>query len=82
VYSETLRELLLDKAAMPLLLVGDLMRADLPVLSPDETLEEVLDKFTASKARSLPVLGADGGVLGLMTRGKLTAYYHEAMAGE
>lgn len=80
VYSETLREVLLARETVPMLIVGDLMRADLPTLAPDETLEAVLDKFAESKARSLPMLDGAGRVSGLMTRGKLMMHYHRIMA--
>ena len=44
---------------MPLLVVAELVRTDLPVIDPHETLDTVLDKFAATDAASLPLRVAE-----------------------
>ncbi|MCA9300829.1 MAG: chloride channel protein, partial [Phycisphaerales bacterium] len=42
-----IRTALIDREAIPLLLVAELVRTDLPSVHPDDTLDTVLDKFAA-----------------------------------
>ena len=83
VTAENLRSALLQQDAIPLLLVEELMRTDLPTVSPDETLDRVLDKFSRFDVTSLAMVreGADDArVLGLLTRGRLMSRYQQALS--
>ena len=80
-----IRTALLEREAIPLLLVEELMRTDLPTVSLDETLDTVLDKFSRFDVSSLAVTTTTGGsvsgnVLGLMTRSRLLRRYQQALS--
>ena len=76
-----LRAALVYREAIPLLQVHELQRSDLPVVSPRETLDVVLDKFSKHDAHSLAVLDdADtGAVRGVITRSGLMQRYQIAL---
>lgn len=81
VTSEDLRAVLLDREAIPLLLVAEIMRTDLPVVSRDETLDTVLDKFTTHEVSSLAVVSPIDKELpmAVLTRSSLMKRYREAL---
>jgi len=76
-----IRMAMLEREAIPLLLVYELERTDLPTVSVDETLDVVLDKFSLFDVHSLAVLDArrEGMVLGVITRDRLMRRYQEAL---
>jgi CIC family chloride channel protein len=76
-----LRTALLEREAIPLLLVGELSRSDLPTIRPTETLDIVLDKFALHDVHSLAVLDGHGKgkALGLITRDALMRRYQQAL---
>ncbi|MEN0021565.1 MAG: CBS domain-containing protein, partial [Planctomycetota bacterium] len=47
------RAALIDREAIPLLLVAELLRTDLPTIEPNETLDAVMDKFAESDTATL-----------------------------
>jgi CBS domain-containing protein len=76
-----LRAALVYREAIPLLQVSELQRGDLPVVTPDETLDVVLDKFSRHDVASLPVLeDSQGRVQGLITRARLMRSYQGALS--
>ena len=77
-----LRAALVYREAIPLLLVNELQRGDLPSVRPDDTLDVVLDKFSQHDVHSLPVLDESGrgDVLGLITRSQLMQRYQIALS--
>ena len=80
VVAEDIKTALLQPEAVPLLVVAELMRPGVPTVSPTDTLDNVLDKFSRSDVHSLPVIqgGNDGNIGGLITRqGVMTHYYAE-----
>ncbi len=84
---QDIRTALLEREAIPLLLVEELMRTDLPTVSLDESLDTVLDKFSRFDVSSLAVTtaaesGVSGNVLGLMTRSRLLRRYQQALTGD
>lgn len=82
VAGEDLRAALLGQEALPLLVVGDLLRTDPPVVGRDEALETVLDKFSQHDVASLPVVEnaeQPGQVLGMISRTRLMRRYHQAL---
>ena len=76
-----MRTALIDREAIPLLLVAELMRTDLPVVRHDETLDTVLDKFARFDVASLCVASPIDERIpaGLITRSKVLKRYHEAL---
>lgn len=82
VTGQDLRTALIEREALPLLVVEEVMRTDLPTIAVDETLDIVMGKFSTHDVSSLAVLGGDGTkkVQGLLTRSRLMARYHRALA--
>ena len=74
-----LRTALLEREALPLMIVGELMRTDLPVAYDEETLEAVLDKFARHDVSSLAVVDENHRVKGLITRTSMIRYYHQEL---
>jgi chloride channel protein, CIC family len=82
VTGEDVRTALLQPEAIPLLLVGELMRRDLPTVTREETLDIVLEKFAHCDVTSLAVVeGVETRrkVLGMLTRRQVMEYYHQAI---
>jgi chloride channel protein, CIC family len=80
VVGEDVRTTLVQRDAIPLMIVGELMRTGLPTVTRDETLDVVLDKFSRHDVSSLPVLDAGDRVKGVITRARLMRKYHAALA--
>ncbi len=79
VIAEDIRTALLQPEAVPLLLVGELLRQGIPIIDPDETLDNVMDAFAKSNVQSLPV-GMDNNsdhVKCLITRQAVMTRYHQ-----
>ena len=78
---DDLREALVYREAIPLLQVNELLRNDLPTVTPDETLDMVMDKFSRHDAHSLAVLinQDDRTVKGLISRSKLMRLYQDEL---
>ncbi|TVQ61018.1 MAG: chloride channel protein [Phycisphaerales bacterium] len=76
-----LRTALIAHEALPLLVVEELTRTDLPTIDPNETLDTVMDKFSGHDVSSLPVVDPDdtSRVLGLMTRARMLQRYQRAL---
>jgi CBS domain-containing protein len=81
VVGEDLRATLLERDAIPLLVVGDLLRSDPPVVSRDETLDDVLEKFSRHDVASLPVAppGAPDKIVGMISRVRLMHRYQQML---
>lgn len=78
VVGDDVRTTLLEREAVPLMIVGELMRSNLPTVTPQETLDVVLDKFSKHEVSSLPLLDDQGKVDGMITRSRLLKHYqHE-----
>jgi len=84
VTGKDLRTALIDREAIPLLLVAELMRTDLPTVRRDETLETVVDKFARHHVASLAVVSPIDPELpmGMITRANVMTRYHEALGEE
>jgi CIC family chloride channel protein len=74
-----LRAALVYREAIPLLQVSELQRSDLPIVSNDETLDIVLDKFSRSDVQSLALVKMHGEISGLITRANLMKRYQTAL---
>ncbi len=81
VTSQDLKAALVFREALPLLQVSELIRSDLGIITPDDTLDTVLEKFAANDVDALPVLvdGDLGRISGLVTRRRLMKRYQSAL---
>ncbi len=75
VVGEDLRFALLEQEALPLMIVAELMREDLATVTPEETLESVLNKFSRFEVSSLAVIDEGNHVTGVITRASLMRQY-------
>jgi CIC family chloride channel protein len=83
VLGDDIKRALIDREAVPLLNVVELMRNDLPVIRNNDDLASVLTKFSAHDVSRLPV-GLPGNttrVIGLISRAALMRRYEKALAG-
>ncbi|MEE2681607.1 MAG: chloride channel protein [Planctomycetota bacterium] len=75
-----LSQALLYREAIPLLQVGEIERVDLPTVVQDETLDQVLNKFSAHDVQSLAVINSSTQeVVGLITRTRLMREYQREL---
>lgn len=76
-----MRTALIDREAIPLLLVAELMRSDFPVIKPDEHLDTVMEKFSRNEISSLVLVDGFTGTkpLALVTRVKVMARYNAVL---
>lgn len=81
VTAQDVRTALIEREAIPYLLVEELLRTDLPTIHPDDTLDRVLDKFSKHDVGSLALVDArkDDTPVGLITRSRLMRRYQEAL---
>jgi CIC family chloride channel protein len=82
VLGDDIKRALIDREAVPLLNVAEVMRNDLPVIRNNEDLATVLTKFSAHDVSRLPV-GLPGNttrVIGLISRAGLMRRYQMALA--
>jgi len=87
VTSADLRTALVEREAIPYLLAEELLRRDIPTVHPDETLDQVLEKFGMHEVNSLALIDPESQtskrVTGLITRARLMAHYqHELTASQ
>jgi len=84
VTAQDMRTALIEREAIPYLLVEELMRSDLPTVTAEETLDRVMEKFARHDVGSFALVGGEGGgerrVLGLITRARFMQRYTEALA--
>ncbi len=72
---------LLEREAVPLLVVGEVMRRDIPSVRADEPLDAVFNKFTAHEVDALAITaGQNGTVAGSITRTAAMGTYLEALS--
>jgi len=76
-----MRTALIDREAIPLLLVAELMRNDLPTIDPEEHLDSVMDKFSRHDVSSLPIMDRldPRRPVGLITRARLMRCYQDEL---
>jgi len=82
VLAEDIRVALLQPEAVPLLLVEELVRPDVPVVYPQEPLDVVLAKFAKCDAETLAMADESDKdrIIGLITRQGLLNTYQAALA--
>ncbi len=66
-----LRHIVDERELLPIAIAADLMTSRFESLAPDETLYGALAVFERSGAEALPVVGDDGELLGVLTRGAI-----------
>lgn len=83
VTAQDLHTALIEREAIPYLLVAELIREDLPTIDPDEPLGSVLEKFSATDVSSLAVIDksdpATPKAIGMLTRDRLMLRYQRAL---
>ncbi|MEM7682133.1 MAG: chloride channel protein [Planctomycetota bacterium] len=80
VIGKDVRTTLLQREAVPLLVVSELMRTEVPAVHVGETFEVVLDRFARHDVACLPVLNERDHVIGLITRTRLLSTYHQELS--
>lgn len=75
VVGDDVRTTLVQREAVPLMIVAELMRTDLPTVRPGDTLDIVLDMFAKHEVSSLPIVDAGEVVTGMITRSRLLRTY-------
>jgi chloride channel protein, CIC family len=80
---EDINMALMQREAVPLLLVNELVRSDVPLVRNTDDLAQVLSIFSRFDVDSLPVCLAQspGKVIGLIGRTGLMRYYQTRLAG-
>jgi len=79
VVGDDLRTTLVQREAIPLMIVAELMRTNLPTVQGNETLDVVLDKFAKHEVSSLPIVAPEGHVSGMITRSRLLRRYQDEL---
>jgi len=82
IVGEDVRRALIDREAVPLLLVEEVMRTNLPVVRNTDDLATVMNQFSAHDVSRLPVglPGNSSRVIGLISRAALMRQYQRALA--
>jgi len=79
VVGDDVRTTLVQREAVPLMIVAELMRTDLPTVRPGDTLDIVLDMFAKHEVSSLPIVDAGECVTGTITRSRLLGTYQQQL---
>eukprot|EP00752_Nemacystus_decipiens_P013539 g11997.t1 len=79
VVGDDVRTTLVQREAVPLMIVAELMRTDLPTVRPGDTLDIVLDMFAKHEVSSLPIVDAGERVAGTITRSRLLSTYQQQL---
>ena len=79
VLDQDIRTGLIQREALPLMIVEEVMRENLPTVLPEETLEAVLEKFSAHDCQCLAVVDTHNIVHGVLTRQRLMTTYRKAL---
>ena len=79
VVGDDVRTTLVEREAVPLMIVAELMRTDLPTVRPGNTLDIVLDMFAKHEVASLPIVDGKTAVTGMITRSRLLKEYQKQL---
>ena len=79
VVGQDVRATLVRREAVPLMIVSELMRTNLPVASPAQTLDVVMEQFAQHDVASLAVVDDAGTTQGVITRARLMQTYQAAL---
>lgn len=74
---------LLEREAVPLLVVGEVVHSDIPSVEPEEPLDSIFDKFNAHEVITLAMTDPKTGkVLGTITRAGAMGAYLQSLGGD
>jgi len=78
------RTAMLEREAIPLLLVEELLRSDVPSVKTTDDLASTMDQFGRIDVARLPVAfpAAPKRVIGMISRAALMKRYHDGLAGK
>jgi len=79
VVGDDVKTTLMEREAIPLMIVAEVMRTDLPTVTAEQSLEVVLDKFSNHEVSSLAVTDESQKVSGMITRSRLMRRYQQAI---
>src|SRR5208337_3241051 len=81
VIADDMNSVLMDQAAIPLLVVGDVMRRDIAPVQTTDDLAAVFDAFSHHDVNHLPVCMASAceKIVGLISRSAVIRKYQEAL---
>ena len=79
VVGRDVRATLLQREAVPLMIVSELMHTHLPTVTPDQTLDVVMELFSRHDVWSLVVTDADGAAQGMISRSALMQAYQKRL---
>ena len=82
VVADDIQMALLDRDAIPLLVVAELMRADVPLVKHTDDLGSVLEAFSRHEVSHLPVTmnSRPNHIIGLISRAGLMRKYQQTLA--
>ena len=80
VVGQDVRTTLVQRDAIPLMIVSELMRTNLPTILPHQTLDVVLEQFAKHDVSSLAVVEGGDKVKGVITRSRLMQQYQAALS--
>lgn len=80
VVGQDVRATLVQRDAIPLMIVAELMRTHLPTVAPHQTLDVILEQFAKHDVSSLAVVDGQDKVKGVITRSRLMRHYQAALS--
>lgn len=83
VVADDVRTAMIEREAIPLLLVEELLRRDVPAVKTSDDLASAMDQFGRTDVARLPVAfpAAPGRIIGMVSRAALMKRYHDGLAG-
>ena len=66
-----------NKQFLSALIAREVMRHQVTVITPEDTIEEVVQIFLENLIHSLPVVDSDGKLVGIVTTHDVLKYYYE-----
>ncbi|MEM1108080.1 MAG: chloride channel protein [Planctomycetota bacterium] len=80
VVGQDVRATLVQREAIPLMIVAELMRTNLPTVAPHQTLDVVLEQFAKHDVASLAVVDGSDQIKGVITRSRLMRQYQSTLS--
>lgn len=80
VVGQDVRATLVQRDAIPLMIVSELMRTNLPTVAPHQTLDVILEQFAKHDVSSLAVVDGTDKIKGVITRSRLMRQYQSSLS--
>ncbi|MEM9417793.1 MAG: chloride channel protein [Planctomycetota bacterium] len=80
VVGQDVRATLVQRDAIPLMIVSELMRTNLPTVAPHQTLDVILEQFAKHDVASLAVVDGSDVIKGVITRSRLMRQYQSTLS--